>query len=325
MNSEVSDYIEKFNAFYYPIKDKIGNIGVIVAGFALAALSFFVRTDIFGFLLDFFGVIGILAGIVVVVIGVFMLGIEEGWWNAPAAFNKHPANPAPQRRPTTAQRAEAQSDIQPSETPEPPYQPEYPESQEAGTYQASAQEQYAPASYQPQPQPQQGGFKMPDFLIRMRGNILISALMIWLGGLLLGVVFVIIVGILTVIPFIPLDPFTLQSHVGRLTAISIVANSIPLLGGGILGGITAGNTRKAIYAVLLYVPFAATMTIGCSYFTSDLYPVDFNSLEFWVLFLIVHCVLLGGAVIGSKIMSENYGTASDDGQYPYDEYQGPYR
>ena len=104
MNSEVSDYIEKFNAIYYPIKDKIGNIGVIVAGFGLAALSFFVGKDIIGLLFDFFGVMGILAGIVVVVIGVFMLGVEQGWWNPYAAFSKQSANPAPQVEPDRAAR-----------------------------------------------------------------------------------------------------------------------------------------------------------------------------------------------------------------------------
>lgn len=312
MNSELSRYIEKFNAIYYPIKDRIGNIGVIVAGFALAVLSFFVRTDIFGFLLDFFGVIGILAGIVIVVIGVFMLGLEEGWWKALAAFNKQPADPAPQNQPPTAQRAEAQSAPQQATQPEPAQQPEYPESQEAGTYYASAQEQYAPASYQPQ----QVGFRMPEFLIRMRGNILIAALTMFLAGFVLDNAFTILTLILLFIPF-TISPLI----------ISVLGSIIPNLLAGGLGGIIAGNARNAIYAALLCLLLAVVMNSACVSL-SLVFEGNvgiFNDLEFWIYFLIGQGALIAGTVIGSKIMAENFGMASDGSHYMYDEYQGPYR
>ena len=319
MNSEVSRYIEKFNAIYYPIKDKIGNIGVIVAGFALAVLSLFVRTDIFGFLLDFFGVIGILAGIVVVVIGVFMLGVEEGWWKAPAAFNKQPANPAPQVQPTTPQqqpaapqRAEAQSDAQPAVPPEPAQQPEYLESQETGSYDTPAQEQYAPASYQLQPQSQQGGFRMPDFIIRMRGKILISALVMFVGAIVLSIAFT---PIRLIFAFIPFTSELLDQGVRVLGSIA------PNLVAGGIGGIIAGSNRKAILAALLCSLLTVILPLGfVTLFTlvmslvgvgdkdyRDLANFAFKDLEFWIYFLIGGGALLIGAVIGNKIMAEHFG------------------
>ena len=85
MSDNVSEYIEKFNAYYRPIRERVGNIGVIAAGIVLIVLSLFISTDVFGLLLDLFGALGVILGIGVLLIGVVMLGIEKGWWSGPAA------------------------------------------------------------------------------------------------------------------------------------------------------------------------------------------------------------------------------------------------
>ena len=72
--------MEKLTNFYTPFRERISDIGVIAAGVALAAVSFFIRTDIFETILDYVGVLGMAAGITIAAVGIFMLGTEKGWW-----------------------------------------------------------------------------------------------------------------------------------------------------------------------------------------------------------------------------------------------------
>ena len=270
--------MEKFNAFYNPIRDKIGNIGVIAAGFGLIVLSIFIRTGIFAFLLDLFGALGILFGIAVSVIGIVMLGIEKGWWNGPAGLNGQPTTPTPQGEaivgPAPHQHqpaphyAEAQA-VPPSAPPlEPPPQPEYIPPPPAGTYAAPMQEQYAPPAYPPQPQqyvpaaypttPQQGGIPLPDFVIRNQGNILLALLMIFAGGILWGI----FAGILGAIAGVLLgDTFLLLIRDMNSVTLALIG-SVGAVGAGILGGVVmAGETRKAIYVALLYMAISSALSI----------------------------------------------------------------
>ena len=73
--------MEKFNDLYSPFRERVGDYGVIVTGVAVIAVSFFVRTDIFEAILDFIGILGMIAGAAIAAIGIFMLGNEKGWWD----------------------------------------------------------------------------------------------------------------------------------------------------------------------------------------------------------------------------------------------------
>ena len=73
--------MEKFNDLYSPFRERIGDYGVIVAGVAVIAVSFFVRTDIFEAILDFIGILGMIAGAAIAAVGIFMLGNDKGWWD----------------------------------------------------------------------------------------------------------------------------------------------------------------------------------------------------------------------------------------------------
>ncbi len=73
--------MEKFDEFYSPFRERIGNFGVITAVISVVVLSHFIRTGIFEAILDFIGILGMVAGVVVSAAGVFMLGMERGWWD----------------------------------------------------------------------------------------------------------------------------------------------------------------------------------------------------------------------------------------------------
>ena len=73
--------MQQFESFYKRFGDRIGHIGVIVAGIVIIAVSLFARTDIFVVFLDYIGVFGALVGVVVSGTGCFMIGKERGWWD----------------------------------------------------------------------------------------------------------------------------------------------------------------------------------------------------------------------------------------------------
>ena len=82
----------KFGGLYSLVQTRIGNAGVIVAGIVFAALSVFARTDIFGLMLDYIGILGIAVGVVVAIFGVFMLGREKEWWGRIGALGNNAGN-----------------------------------------------------------------------------------------------------------------------------------------------------------------------------------------------------------------------------------------
>ena len=82
----------KFGGLYSLVQSRIGNAGVIVAGIVFAAFSVFARTDIFGSVLDYLGILGIAVGVVVAIFGVFMLGREKEWWGRIGALGNNAGN-----------------------------------------------------------------------------------------------------------------------------------------------------------------------------------------------------------------------------------------
>ena len=71
----------ELDARYSPIREKIGNYGAIAVGVALLIVSTFILFDILEAILDLIAMIGMLAGVAMAAIGVFMLGKDEGWWD----------------------------------------------------------------------------------------------------------------------------------------------------------------------------------------------------------------------------------------------------
>ena len=70
----------KLSSFYGVVQKWIGGLAVIIIGIVFVAFSFFARTDIFELVLDYVGIVGVAAGLVVALVGVFMLGREKAWW-----------------------------------------------------------------------------------------------------------------------------------------------------------------------------------------------------------------------------------------------------
>jgi hypothetical protein len=67
----------ELDTHYTPIRKTIGNYGVIAVGIALLALGSFIRFDV---LLGLIGEVGMIVGVAIAAVGVFMLGKEKGWW-----------------------------------------------------------------------------------------------------------------------------------------------------------------------------------------------------------------------------------------------------
>lgn len=222
MNNNSSDYLDKFISYYNPIRNRIGNIGVLAAGLGLIVMSFFIRTDIFGLLLDLLGALGVLSGIFVFIIGFVMLGIEKGWWNGPAALGgetssrppihgaganydvEPPAAPptwppaapslpppaapptqpaAPLAQPATPVAPTPVPPVAPAEPPAPSYQPPGVAPPPVEPYRVPYQEPYGV----PYPQrPAQGGLPLPGFVARNQGKILFAILAMFLGSMVWG-------------------------------------------------------------------------------------------------------------------------------------------
>ena len=70
-----------FTEFYDRVRERIGNFGVIIAGIAFVAFSFFARTDVFASMLDYIGILGIALGVAIALVGIFILGKEKEWWD----------------------------------------------------------------------------------------------------------------------------------------------------------------------------------------------------------------------------------------------------
>ena len=70
----------ELEARYSPIREKIGNYGVIATGIALLAAGALIRFDIFEAMRDLIGIAGMLVGAAMAAVGIFMLGKDEGWW-----------------------------------------------------------------------------------------------------------------------------------------------------------------------------------------------------------------------------------------------------
>ena len=73
---------EGLNTRYKPIREAIGDRGVIAVGIALLVIGCLFRFDAFEDLLDAIGLIGIVGGVAIIVLALIMLGKEEGWWSA---------------------------------------------------------------------------------------------------------------------------------------------------------------------------------------------------------------------------------------------------
>ena len=67
-------------AYYSPIREAIGDYGVIAAGVALLAFGTVIRFDILESIVDLVAMLGMIVGAATATFGIFMLGREEGWW-----------------------------------------------------------------------------------------------------------------------------------------------------------------------------------------------------------------------------------------------------
>ena len=70
----------QLNVRYGPIREVVGNYGVIGAGVALVAVGSLIGFDIFEAIVDLLAAVGIILGAAIAAVGIFMLGKEEGWW-----------------------------------------------------------------------------------------------------------------------------------------------------------------------------------------------------------------------------------------------------
>ena len=70
----------ELNSRYGPIREAIGNYGVIAVGAGLFVLGAFIGFDVFEALRDLMSMAAMLVGAAVAAVGIFMLGKEEGWW-----------------------------------------------------------------------------------------------------------------------------------------------------------------------------------------------------------------------------------------------------
>ena len=71
---------DQLNVRYSPIREVVGDYGVIAAGIAMLAVGSIVRFDFLETLVDLVSAVGIIAGAAIAGVGIFMLGKEEGWW-----------------------------------------------------------------------------------------------------------------------------------------------------------------------------------------------------------------------------------------------------
>ena len=71
---------DQLNVHYSPIREVVGDYGVIAAGAVLLVVSSFILFGILETLVDLMAVLGMILGIAVAAFGIFMLGKEEGWW-----------------------------------------------------------------------------------------------------------------------------------------------------------------------------------------------------------------------------------------------------
>ncbi|MDE2822667.1 MAG: hypothetical protein OXK79_04100 [Chloroflexota bacterium] len=67
-------------AHYSPIREAIGDYGVIAAGIVLLASGTLIRFDILETIVDLVAMLGMIVGAAAAGFGIFMLGREEGWW-----------------------------------------------------------------------------------------------------------------------------------------------------------------------------------------------------------------------------------------------------
>lgn len=71
----------KLETRYDPIRERIGNYGAVAVGVGLLIVSTLIRFDILESILDLIAMVGMLAGVALAGVGVFMLGKDEGWWD----------------------------------------------------------------------------------------------------------------------------------------------------------------------------------------------------------------------------------------------------
>ena len=71
-------------AYYGPIREVVGDYGVIAAGIALLVFGSLMRFDILETIVDLVAIVGMIAGAATATFGIFMLGKEEGWWGRSA-------------------------------------------------------------------------------------------------------------------------------------------------------------------------------------------------------------------------------------------------
>ena len=85
---------EGLNTRYQPIREAIGDNGVIGVGIAVLVIGSLFLVDAFEDLRDAIGSVAILAGLAIIVLALIMLGKERGWWKTGEAAGAEGGVPA---------------------------------------------------------------------------------------------------------------------------------------------------------------------------------------------------------------------------------------
>lgn len=86
---------DQLTTHYDPVREIIGNYGIIAVGITVLAVSFLMGFDPLAALLR---ILGMIVGVGVAAVGVYMLGKEEGWWDK--SGRQAGGEPAPPRAPS---------------------------------------------------------------------------------------------------------------------------------------------------------------------------------------------------------------------------------
>ena len=107
---------------------------MIVTGIAVIAGGFFVRTEVFAAILSVVGILGMIAGVAISAIGIFILGHDRGWWGQTLEFNQSRGQGVPAQPPEYSPGLQAEAAVHEQPPPMGVGAPQYPEGVVAPQY-----------------------------------------------------------------------------------------------------------------------------------------------------------------------------------------------
>ena len=120
------DIRDELHARYDPVRRTIGNYGVIAVGIVLLAVSAFIRFDLLEVVVDVISMAGMVVGISIAAVGIYMLGKEDGWWDRSSESGRQGIAGSPSPPPGAVPRSHAESrgaEIAGARTPQPSPRP----------------------------------------------------------------------------------------------------------------------------------------------------------------------------------------------------------